>query len=663
MSAPTSDIISNLILARLALADRDKGETRSAASKDVWPLFERMTKAEWGRVFEEKASGLVENGLAARLGRARYGVTDAGESAALKFLGVAELPVRTKWEPVKNRLLMAQALALNPSSTKVQAHLKKSDGLRACILKQRHKLPTGELPTATQVMDLLAGQAVGARRSGAIELRQALLRQWINGLAHSTPEQRPATAQTPTDEKQAFSTEVLAVARACDTGRFGDYKVFIAHVWRKLYASGSAYAVDERQFKQRLVEANRAGHLRHDPLDVPSVHEEARQAFASLLNKVGAGLPYGKILLLLGEAGSGKTHLMRAFRSEVTSTASGYFAYMQMTSSETNYAQYVLTNVIDSLHQPYDEAVSESSGLMRLSNGLVEDPDLFDPPALEYLRDGELDLPRVFDCSDHLIGTLGLQNLNPDLLRVLLLLQRSEPHLKNLVLQYLRCHDLSHHDQQKLGDIRPLRDASGPREVIKSLAGLAWALEKTPFVLCLDQLEDIYELNAPTQERFLAAMRVVREVADAVPSLIVVIACLEDFYQKLKTSLTSPLLDRIEKDPEPVKLSNLRSAAEVEQLIIRRLQFLFAECEAPFTDEQPLFPFAADVRQKLAGFRARVVLELCRQARERSLASGQRPEIQNRLCRPSLIPRSRSNSAGTTFTPPSNRRRRSVKQQ
>ncbi len=268
MSLPTSDIISNLVLARLALADRDKGDTQSAASKDLWPLFERMTKAEWGRVFEEKASGLVKNGLAARFGRARYGVTDAGESAALKFLEVTELPVRTKWEHVKNRLLMAQALALKPSSTKVQAHLKKSYGLRACILKQRHKLPTGELPTATQVMDLLAGQAVGARRSGAAELRQALLRQWIDGLAHSTPEQKPATVKTPTDETQAFSSEVLAVARACDTGRFGDNKVFIAHVWRKLHASGSAYAVDEQRFKQRLVEANRAGHLRLSRADL-----------------------------------------------------------------------------------------------------------------------------------------------------------------------------------------------------------------------------------------------------------------------------------------------------------------------------------------------------------------------------------------------------------
>lgn len=268
MSTPTSDIISNLILARLALAGRDKGETRSTASKDLWPLFERMTKAEWDRVFEEKASGLIENGLAARFGRARYRVTGTGESAALKFLGVAELPERTKWERVKNWLLTAQALALNPSSAKVQAHLKKSDGLRACILKQRHKLPTGELPTATQVMDLLAGQAVGARRSGAAELRQALLRQWIDGLAHSSPEQGLATAQTPTDETQAFSSEVLAVARGCDTGWFGDNKVFIAHVWRKLHASGSAYAVDEQQFKQRLVEANRAGYLRLSRADL-----------------------------------------------------------------------------------------------------------------------------------------------------------------------------------------------------------------------------------------------------------------------------------------------------------------------------------------------------------------------------------------------------------
>src|SRR5262245_14091600 len=55
---------------------------------------------------------------------------------------------------------------------------------------------------------------------------------------------------------------------------------------------------------------------RPDPLDVESIHEEARAAFQRLLNRATTrpGLPSGRILLLLGEAGSGKTHLMRAFR-------------------------------------------------------------------------------------------------------------------------------------------------------------------------------------------------------------------------------------------------------------------------------------------------------------------------------------------------------------
>ena len=53
-----------------------------------------------------------------------------------------------------------------------------------------------------------------------------------------------------------------------------------------------------------------------DSLDVATVHEDARNAFNRLLNIVTASEhnSAGKILLLRGQSGSGKTHLMRAFR-------------------------------------------------------------------------------------------------------------------------------------------------------------------------------------------------------------------------------------------------------------------------------------------------------------------------------------------------------------
>ncbi len=50
-----------------------------------------------------------------------------------------------------------------------------------------------------------------------------------------------------------------------------------------------------------------------DPFDVDAIHSEARYAFARLVDRA-ADAQFGKILLIKGVAGSGKTHLMRAFR-------------------------------------------------------------------------------------------------------------------------------------------------------------------------------------------------------------------------------------------------------------------------------------------------------------------------------------------------------------
>ena len=61
---------------------------------------------------------------------------------------------------------------------------------------------------------------------------------------------------------------------------------------------------------------------RQDPFDVESIHGSVRKTFAHLVNRVcePAALPSGRIMLLLGDSGSGKTHLMRAFRNQVHSS-------------------------------------------------------------------------------------------------------------------------------------------------------------------------------------------------------------------------------------------------------------------------------------------------------------------------------------------------------
>src|SRR6516162_4560752 len=77
---------------------------------------------------------------------------------------------------------------------------------------------------------------------------------------------------------------------------------------------------------------------RPDPFDVETIHEEARSAFRRALNRAAAKPPppAGSVLLLLGVAGSGKTHLMRAFRSHVHGDSRGYCGYLQLTSTSGN---------------------------------------------------------------------------------------------------------------------------------------------------------------------------------------------------------------------------------------------------------------------------------------------------------------------------------------
>ena len=105
-----------------------------------------------------------------------------------------------------------------------------------------------------------------------------------------------------------------------------------------------------------------------------SIHRGARDVLRAIVGRVlqPSGVGVGRILLMLGEAGSGKTHLMRAFRNELHAQGKGYVGYMQMTAYTDDYSRYVLGNLIESLDKPYDERRSSVSGLMRLSNALAE---------------------------------------------------------------------------------------------------------------------------------------------------------------------------------------------------------------------------------------------------------------------------------------------------
>lgn len=364
---------------------------------------------------------------------------------------------------------------------------------------------------------------------------------------------------------------------------------------------------------------------RDDPFDVDFIHEHARAVFSRLLTQATTppGTCFGRVLLLLGESGSGKTHLMRAFRHTVHSQRVGYFVYLQLSSATNDYPRYLMSNLLDSLDQPYSDTESEKSGLMHISDALVEMPSAILRAERERLRNDQITDREVSDVvnqmADNIIEDERFSRLDLYIVRALLYLQRNEPRLKNRVLSYLRCEELSLQDRELLGGLPTRTD---PERTIEAIGQIMWASQNVSLVVCLDQLEEIYNFeNADL--RFRRAMQAVCGLADRVPSSIFVISCLDDFYSELSRKLTRPLIDRIENsDPQPVRLDSRRTEEEIRAMIALRLQVLYDEVDAQIDENDPTFPFSVAEIKTLSQLRPRDVLNYCRNFQEKCIRVG-----------------------------------------
>lgn len=363
-----------------------------------------------------------------------------------------------------------------------------------------------------------------------------------------------------------------------------------------------------------------------DPFDAEMVHAEARDAFERLVDRVTApnAERRGRMLVVRGPSGAGKTHLMRAFRSYLHARRRGFAAYMQMTTRADDYARYVLVNVIDALERPYDPPELTNSGLITLSDALVEDRRALPAEAVAALREGDFDLSHADHVSplvDRLLEQPGYHGFDPDLLRVMLYLQRREPRIRARVIKYLRCEHLNAYDSRLLGGIAPRTDADAPRRTIEQLGRLMAQAGQFAFVLLVDQMEDVFNLD-DSGSRIAGSVDVLRHVIDQVPNAIVVLSCLHDYYERVRGHLSKSALDRLESDPPPVTLNAGRSLADIQQIVGLRLEHLYDRMGVRARDDDPTFPIRTKDLEALVNMRTRDVLDWCRDFQERSIRRG-----------------------------------------
>jgi hypothetical protein len=204
------------------LTRRDGAGTRADLRRTILTFLHREKETESVARLDRELDALVNATLVTRSPRGTVTLTGAGRETVLRSLDFAELPPGPRWRSLQPHLL-------------------------ACAL------------------DLRGAAATLATAEG---LRLAVLKRWVNDDGPSVPqapsvETVPRVEATPrtAEDLPAFASRVIAAARASTTGRYGQNKVFISHVWRSLEGDPNAAGLDAAAFKERLVEAHREGLL------------------------------------------------------------------------------------------------------------------------------------------------------------------------------------------------------------------------------------------------------------------------------------------------------------------------------------------------------------------------------------------------------------------
>ncbi|HEX8916808.1 MAG TPA: helicase HerA-like domain-containing protein, partial [Humisphaera sp.] len=361
-----------------------------------------------------------------------------------------------------------------------------------------------------------------------------------------------------------------------------------------------------------------------DPFDVPELHAHARAAFDRALSDVRAG-PASRILLVKGEAGCGKTHLIRALRWRTHEARGGVFAYVHMTSEHGDYRQYLLRQVVRSLSDPYVERQGEArqtSGLDVISDALVEGCGL-EPGAGDKLRETEDDatLAQLVDAyADELseaeddAGGHRFEGVDLNTLRVLLYRQSGRKPIQRRVGSFLNGEPLADLDWAKLAAL-PRDCPRQPMYLLGQLARVTAAAVGVPLIVCVDQIE-ASDLTGQNHTPFLNAMSTACELSENVPQLLMVLSCLDSAYDAHAPGLISGYRHRIEEGPASVRLSADRTASEIRQILSVRLRWLYESEKLKHVPPDSVYPLPEDAPNRLRGQQLRVILQLVNRYRE-----------------------------------------------
>ncbi|MGI9386826.1 MAG: ATP-binding protein, partial [Methyloligellaceae bacterium] len=194
-----------------------------------------------------------------------------------------------------------------------------------------------------------------------------------------------------------------------------------------------------------------------------------------------------------------------------------------------------------------------------------------------------------------------------------------DPRIDQRVRQYLYGRQLNELSQRSVTALDPNDGEDRAFEIIESLGRMMWTTERAALVYCIDQVEDL-RFFEDSEERFQKAIRDLIQIANRVPSCIILISCLDDFYFQMRDFLPQSFIDRIEK-AGPVLLRESRTAAEARQIVEKRIAHILDKAGEIRQDVDAASLFGDAFCDELAGLSTRRLLEAV-ELRRRELYGG-----------------------------------------
>jgi hypothetical protein len=359
--------------------------------------------------------------------------------------------------------------------------------------------------------------------------------------------------------------------------------------------------------------------------DIPELQRDSRRQLEIRLSGLrhlrSTGSPLG--LPILGEGGSGKTHLLSMARKE--SLAHGHFFVLADMTDIREFWETICSGYIRSL----DQKVGNVTQATRLLSKLTE--RIKGAPSVTELASARP--PGLINRCNLLIQGLGAEyrgeiREHQDVLRALVLLASNDFDIQDRGQQWLQGLPISEDETFRHGFTQSQKR---PEQIVR---GLSWLMSLVaPTVLALDQLDAIVaehnlvssvEAGTEPTARQQASLGIIQGLAgglsalrDLTRSTLTVLSCLEGTWAVLKARTNATILGRFE---EPIILQPAQDAASIRNLIERRLARTYEEngVKPPY----PAYPFGNSFFNDRIGLRPREVLKACREHQLACMAAG-----------------------------------------